>query len=117
MNPIAIYLMEVVVTLAICLGLVRYLNPFLKRILVDLCATEDRAQFWTVFSNILLVGLPMVIALAYRPEANDVEGVFFDITRKLSGNLGGLLFALVGAGLMISFFALFAPRTTKPEAK
>ena len=117
MNPIASYLIEVVITLTICLLLVRYLNPFLKKILVDLCATEDRAQFWTVFSNILLVGLPMVIAIAYKPEANDIEGLFFEITRKLSGNLGGFLFALVGAGLMISFFALFAPRSTKTEAK
>lgn len=117
MNPIASYLIEVVITLTICLFLVRYLNPFLKKILVDLCATEDRAQFWTVFSNILLVGLPMVIAIAYKPEANDIEGLFFEITRKLSGNLGGFLFALVGAGLMISFFALFAPRSTKTEAK
>ena len=117
MNSIVSYLMEVVITLTICLLLVRYLNPFLKKILVDLCATEDRAQFWTVFSNILLMGLPMIIAIAYRPEANDMEGLFFEITRKLSGNLSGFLIALVGAGLMISFFALFAPRTTKTGTK
>jgi hypothetical protein len=117
MNPIVFYLVEVVVTLLICLSLIKYLNPFLKRILVDLCATEDRAQFWAVFTNILLVGLPLVIALAYRPEANDIESMFFELTSKLSANLIGFLFALVGVGLMISIFALFAPRPAKVESK
>jgi len=117
MNSIISYLLEVLVTLVICLGLVRYLNPFLKRILVDLCATEERAQFWTIFSNILLVGLPMVFAIAYTPEAIGAEELFFEITQKLSSNLGGFLVAMVGTGLMISFFALFVPKSTKSETK
>jgi hypothetical protein len=65
----------------------------------------------------LLVGLPAVIALNYKPEASNAEELFFEISRKLSGNLAGFLFALAGAGIMIAFFALFAPRTPKAESK
>lgn len=110
MNAIFFFLLEVILTLAICMLVFRYLRPFLNRILVDLCGTEDRAQFWTVFSNIILVGLPLLIALTYQPEANQAEELFFEITRRISGNMISFLFALVGIGLAVSFFALVAPR-------
>jgi hypothetical protein len=117
MNSIVSYLLEVAITLAAGLLVVGYLRPHLSRILVDLCGTEDRAQFWTAFSNLLLVGMPTIIALAYRPEAKNAEELFFEITGKLSGNLGGFLFALICTGMMIAFFALFAPHTPKAESK
>ena len=117
MNSILPYLLEVAITLAACLLIVGYLRPHLRRVLLDLCGTEERARFWTVFSNLLLVGMPMIIALAYQPGAKNAEELFFEITRKLSGNLGGFLFALVCSGMMIAFFALFAPRMPKAETK
>jgi len=111
------YFLEVTITLAACLLIVAYLRPFLKKILVDLCGTEERAQFWAAFSNTLLVGLPMFFALAYRPEASNAEQLFFEITQKLSGNMGGFLAALIASGMVIAFFSLFAPRTPKAETK
>jgi len=117
MNSILPYLLEVAITLAACLLIVGYLRPPLRRILLDLCGTEERARFWTVFSNLLLIGVTMIIALAYQPEAKNAEELFFEITGKLSGNLGGFLFALVCTGMIIAFFALFAPRMPKAETK
>lgn len=117
MNSIVSYLLEVAITFAICTLTFGYLRPFLKKVLVDLCGTEERAQFWTVFSNILMIGLPMIIALTYKPEAANAIELFFEITRKISGNFGGFLFALVGTGMMVAFFALFAPRTPRAESK
>jgi hypothetical protein len=96
---------------------VRYLRPFLHRILLDLCGTEDRARFWTAFSNIMLLGMPLIFALNYQPAAENTEELFFELARKLSGNLGGLLVALIGIGFVVSFFALFAPRQREVEAK
>jgi hypothetical protein len=85
-------------------------------VLIDLCRTEERAQFWAAFSNILLIGLPLIIALGFRPEAETLEAAAFEILGRLSGNLAGYLFALVGIGIMVSFFALVAPRSAA-EAK
>jgi len=117
MNTIFAFLVEVAATFGICALTFRYLRPFLKRVLVDLCGTEERAQFWTVFSGILLVGLPLLFALGYHPEAGTAEELFFDVAGKLGGNLGSLLFALVGVGMIVSFFALVAPKPAKAESK
>jgi tellurite resistance protein TehA-like permease len=117
MHTLFSFLMEAALTLIVSVLIVRYLRTFLRKVLVDLCGTEDRAQFWTVFSDILLIGLPMIIALNYRPEARNAEELFFEVAAKLSGNLGGFLFALVGVGLIVTFFALVAPRRPNMEPK
>jgi len=117
MNIIVSFVIEVALTLVIAALLVRYLRPFLRKVLIDLCGTEERAQFWMAFSNILLIGMPVIFALSYSPETWNTEELFFEIARKLSGNLGGMLFALIVFGFVISVFALVAPRPGKVEAK
>jgi len=116
MNNIVSYLIEVALTVLAASLIAAYLRPFLRKILVDLCGTEDRANFWMAFTNILLVGMPLILALNYRPEASSAEELFFNVAGKLSGNLGGFLFALVCVGMIVSFFALVAPRN-KTESK
>ena len=115
MNTIFAFAIEVVITFAICTLTFHYLRPFLKRILVDLCGTEERAQFWTVFSNILLVGCPLLISLMYQPQALNAEELFFELTRRTSGNLFGFMFALMAIGFTVSIFALFAPRVKESK--
>jgi len=117
MNTIIFFLVQVILTLVIVSLIVRYIRPHLKKVLVDMCGTDDRAQFWTVFSNVLLIGLPLIFSLNYRPETGNAEDLFFEVAGKLSGNLGGLLFAMIGIGIIVSFFALVAPRGAKAEAK
>lgn len=117
MNNITSFLIQVTLTLIIVSLIVGYLRPFLKKVLVDLCGTEDRAIFWTAFSNILLLGLPLIFALNYRPESTNTEELFFNLIGKLSGNLGGLLVALIGIGIIVSFFALVAPKPVNAVSK
>jgi len=110
MNTIIAFFTELVITFGICLLTFGYLKPFLRRILVDLCGSEERAQFWTAFSSIILIGLPILLALMYQPASPLGVGLFFELTRRVSGNLMSFMFALVGIGLIVSFFALVAPR-------
>lgn len=117
MNTILSFLIEVALTLMCAAFLVGYLRPFLRKVLIDLCGTEERAQFWLAFSNILLIGTPVVFALGYSPETKNAEELFFEVARRLSGNLVGMLFALIVVGFVISFFALVAPRQKNVEAK
>jgi hypothetical protein len=116
-NHIIPFLIEVALTLTASLLLTGYLRPHLRRVLVDLCGTEERAQFWTVFSNILLVGFPMLFSLGYTPESGSSEGLFFEIIGRVSGNMGVYLTALVGVGIVVTFFALVAPRPARAEQK
>ena len=115
MNTIFAFLIEVVTTFVICVLIFRYLRPFLNRILVDLCGTEERAHFWTIFSSIILIGLPLLFGLMYHPEANKAEDLFFELTRRVSGNLISFMFVLVGIGCIVSFFALVAPRAKESK--
>lgn len=117
MNTIISFLVHVFLTIAVTALVVNYIRPYLRKVLIDLCGTEERAQFWTVFSNVVLVGLPGILALNYRPEAVTLEELFFEIAGRLSGTLAGFLFGLVGVGFVVSIFALFAPRPAKAEAK
>lgn len=117
MNTIISFLVQVLLTVALTAGIVTYIRPYLRKVLVDLCGTEERAQFWTVFSNVLLIGLPSILALNYRPEASNLEELFFEVAGRLSGTLAGFLFALVCVGMVVSIFALFVPRPAKAEAK
>ena len=110
MNTIFAFFIEVIFTFIISLLTFWYLRPFLRRILIDLCGSEERAQFWTAFSSIVLIGLPILFALMYQPSSQAGVELFFELTRRISGNLISLMFALVGIGLIVSFFALVAPR-------
>ena len=116
MNTLLAFTIEIGLTILAFALITAYLRPHLKRVLLDLCKTEDRAQFWTAFSNILLIGAPLIIALGFRPEASTLEATVFEIIGRLSGNLAGYLSALIGIGIIVSFFALVAPRQTG-EAK
>ncbi len=118
MNTIVIYLIQLIVTLVICLGLTTYLRPHLWRVLVDLCGTEERAQFWTVFANIMLIVVPLIFGLGFRPEAVvSAEAQFFQIAEQLRNNLLGFIFSFVGIAVAVGFFALVAPRTPAPTKK
>ena len=110
MRPISIFLAQLAFT-TITLGLlVAYLRPHLKRILLDLCGTEGRAQFWTVFTCILLIGFPLIFGLGFHPKALDAQGIFFEIVNQVKWNLLGFILVLIGAGFVVSIFALVAPR-------
>lgn len=111
MNTLAAFSLEVVLTVLVMTSLVAYFRPHLRRILVDLCGGEDRASFWAVFASILLIGLPTVSALSYLPSAGTATDAVLDLARQLSRNLMSFLAALAVLGLVVSFFALVAPRT------
>jgi hypothetical protein len=111
MNTIVLYLIQIAVTALICFGVIVYFRRHLRRILVDICRTEDRADFWLAFSSIFLVGWPVVIGMGYNPTAKVAEVLFFDAASQIRSNLAGFLIAFFGVGCVIAFFALVAPRT------
>ena len=110
MISIAMYLTQLVLTLVACFLLTGYLRPTLRRVLVDLCRTEPRAHFWTVFSNLLLIALPVIFGMGYRPAAGSGLAIFFEVAGQLRWNLLGYIAALVTIGVVVSFFAVVAPR-------
>ena len=110
MNLITLFLLQLAITLAACLLLAGYLRPTLKRVLIDLCGTEERAQFWVKFSLILLVLLPIIFGLGFNPETTSADTQFLALAGQLRWNIFGFVLALVAIGAAVAFFALVAPR-------
>jgi hypothetical protein len=110
MNSITVYFIQIATTFVICLAAVIYLRRSLRRVLVDLCATEDRAQFWMSFASIVLVGFPLVLSMGFSPIAILPDKIFFEAANQVKSNLFGFLAILIIVGSIITFFALIAPR-------
>ena len=101
MSAIATFLIGVGVVLIGAFTVVIYLQPHLRRILRDLCGTEERANFWTAFSNIVLVLTPIIFALSSRPAGGGGTEVFFDISAQVRWGLIGLIGAVVLLGFAL----------------
>ena len=71
MSPGTSFLVGIGVTFIASLAIVLYLRPHLTKILIDLCGAEQRAGFWTAFSNVTLILVPLIFALFSRPEARE----------------------------------------------
>ena len=100
--------------LAICVSgvVVVYLRPYLRKVLIDLCGTEERADFWTAFSNVTLALVPLICALFYRPVSGERISTFFNVTAQLQWALVGLIGSVVILGAVIS---KFIPEASAPR--
>jgi hypothetical protein len=105
------FLAQMILTALTSFLLATYLRPHLKRVLIDLCGTEERAQFWTAFTNVILIALPAIFGMGFQPKSSDAQQMFFEIADQIKWNLLGFIAALMGAGFVVSFFALIAPRS------
>jgi hypothetical protein len=77
MNLSLLFLSGLAVTAIVAFSVVAYLQRPLRKLLGGLCGNDDRAQFWTVFSNLTVAFVPSVAALAismlaagHLPSAN-----------------------------------------------
>ena len=117
MNIIITFSIEIAITLLIVIFVLAYLRPFLRRILLDLCGTEDRAQFWTTFTNIVLLSLPMISALGFSPTTS-LSNTVLVVAHQLKSNLLSFIFGLAFIGSVLAFFTLLTSRTSdRKEAK
>src|SRR5262249_6387834 len=102
-------------TLATVLGfaVAIYLKMYLKGILVDLCGTAARADFWMAFSNVTLVLLPMVFAMQFNPNTSQNLPTIFQLNFQLKWVLVGLISSVMALGAVLSIFIMFS--SPKPE--
>jgi hypothetical protein len=104
MTDVTVFLIGLLLTTIAAFAVVIYLRPHLYRILVDLCGTQERANFWTAFSNITLVLVPVIFAMSYRPRLAPDTALVFEMGNQLKWALVGLVTSVVVLGLVISRF-------------
>ncbi len=99
-----IFLIGVSLTFVAAFSVVLCLRPSLNAVLVDLCGTRDRARFWTVFSTVVLVLMPMIFALEHPPQAGDRWQSVVQASQMLRDALTGLMAAVFGLGFVLSLY-------------
>jgi len=104
MNDSMVFITGMGLTLAASLTVVAYMRIHLQRILVDLCGTEERAKFWAVFSNVVLVLTPLIFAMSYRPQSG--ASVLFELTTQIKWGFIGLIGSVLMLGIIVSWFIL-----------
>jgi hypothetical protein len=98
------FLIGTTVSLGIAAVVVVYLQPPLHAVLTDLCGTAERAGFWTAFSSVALLLMPLIFALDARPEAGSGAAAAFRIGGQVKSALIGLGSALVTLGIVVGSF-------------
>ena len=104
MSDTVIFVVGLGITLVVTLAVVVYLRPHLRKILIDLCGTEERGDFWTAFSNVTIVLVPVICAMFSPPQSSEGRAAFFEINSQLKWALIGLVGTVVLLGLVISRF-------------
>ena len=104
MNSTYAFLLGLLITTGLGFAVVVYLKSRLKGILIDLCGTEVRADFWMAISNVTLILVPIVFAMQCQPEANRSTSVAFMLSDQLKWAFIGLLATVVGLGAVLSHY-------------
>lgn len=84
--------------------LVYYLRGHLKNILIDLCGTEPRAQFWMAFSTAGIVLLPITCALGYDPQKCKNLPLVFQLSQQMQSIFIGVILTLAVLGFVLGVF-------------
>jgi hypothetical protein len=116
MNPSTVFLTGLAITLLSGFLVVFYLRSRLDPILIDLCGTLDRARFWTAFSNVTLILVPMIRALGYRPGECLMPASVMQLADQLEQALIGLVVSVFALGFVLTLFIRWSmPQTPKRQ--
>jgi hypothetical protein len=86
------------------IGLVVYVKAPLRSLLIELCGTKERANFWLAFSNVTLVLVPLIFVLGYKPEFGPDKSLVFEMATQLKYALIGFVIALSALALVMLRF-------------
>ena len=100
------FLLGLAITSGVGLAVVWYLKSHLKAILIDLCGTERRADFWMAFSNVILILVPLVFAMQFHTAAGDNAPAVFQLTYQLKWSFAGLVISVLALGVILRRFIL-----------
>lgn len=95
--PIAALLLTYALTALVSLLAVVVLWRPLSILLAELCGTEERSRFWTVWSTVMMVVTPMLF-VSWRGVATEPTQL---VQGTMTSALLGVLMALAGMGMAV----------------
>jgi hypothetical protein len=103
-NPSLILFSGLSITLLAALAVIRYLSGPLRTQLRELYGNSERAEFWTVFSNVAIVLTPAIFAMSDLPASGSDTPPLLALTRQLKWGLIGLVGTVLMLGWILSRF-------------
>jgi hypothetical protein len=100
-NATTVFALGTMGTLAIGAAVVWYLRRPLRNILIELCGNEARAEFWTVFSAVVVGTVPVIFAIACHPAPGPDTPAVFELADQLKWGLIGLTGSVLVLGWVI----------------
>jgi hypothetical protein len=88
-------LFQIAIPLLAGIGVATYLRQVTRVLLVDLCGTDERANFWVRTTSILLAGTPLALVLVFGhsgPSESLTEVIRQTVTLSLVGILVAVAF-------------------------
>ena len=79
--------------------LIYLLKPLLRQVLIETCGTNTRAEFWVMFTQLMLIISPLLIVIYFAPTTDSVpinvaEAIQDTLFRSLLGDFIAL--AMIG---------------------
>lgn len=111
MNQLTAYLVSVGATAGLSLLVVFILVAPMKRILRDVCGTDDRGNFWTIFSCLLIVLSTLLFCLFQPPLDGSAPTTAETFSRSIATLRMGLFGLLAAIGVIaVTIIALICVR-------
>jgi hypothetical protein len=99
MNTLSLFTIEVLLCLGISIAVILLLKPLLRDVLVETCGTAKRAEFWVMFTQLMLVISPLLIVIFFAPtEASITINIAEAMQDTLFRSLLGVFVALAMIG-------------------
>lgn len=103
MSPTIALLCQITIPLLAGLAVTFYLRNVTRKLLIDLCGTDDRASFWLRTTNILMLGAPLAMVLFFGDTnfgALPTDSALFTKLLRQTVNL-----SLIGILLAVALFS------------
>lgn len=106
----AIYFIGVITAAAIGITIVTYMRRPMLDILIELCGNEVRARFWVVFSQVMLVLVPVIFAMQSSLEIGTETPLAVQFATQIKWALIGLACSLAALGAVMGKAILVFPQ-------
>ena len=102
MNPLAVFLTELALSLGISLVIIALLRPLLRGVLIEACGTPTRAEFWLMFTQLMLIAAPLLPVVFMSAAGDTVSPTPLIVVKdSLFRILSGVFVALAMIGRVI----------------
>jgi hypothetical protein len=102
MSSLSLFLIEVGISAVSSALVVGFLTRSLRRLLRDACGTTERANFWVVYSGVMIFIAPLVMTVVFG-KSSDVPAPTLPFYKAALGSaLFGIFVALAAIGLMVA---------------